>query len=100
MPDSNQLLFHQIDFFMFIQTELISHMYTYIRDIYDNKKRRKENFKAMSLKRKVIIDEVYYESIREAARILNLDPQTILNRCKNVKFTNYMFFEDSSESSK
>jgi len=43
-------------------------------------------------KRRVMIDTIIYDSIQEAARRLNIQPQTILNRCKNKKFENYQFY--------
>lgn len=49
-------------------------------------------------KRKVIIDGTIYESINGAARELNLQPQTILNRCKNEKFNNYNFVDGDLSS--
>lgn len=39
-----------------------------------------------------------YDSINGAARELDIQPQTILNRCKNEKFNNYNFVEDDSSS--
>jgi len=52
-----------------------------------------------SRKRKVIIDGILYDSINGAARKLNLEPQTILNRCKNINFPNYIL-DDVGSSSK
>jgi group I intron endonuclease len=51
-------------------------------------------------KRSVTIDNILYDSINEAARELNLIPQTVLNRCKNIKFPNYKFFDNSESDSK
>lgn len=59
------------------------------------KSRIKFNQNNEKRKRRVVIDGVVYDSINGAARELNLQPQTVLNRCKSEKFNNYNFIEDS-----
>jgi group I intron endonuclease len=39
----------------------------------------------------VVISNVLYPSLKEAAIALNTSPQNIANRCKNVNFENYKF---------
>lgn len=44
-----------------------------------------------SQEKSVIINSIKYKSISEAARILNVTPNTIINRIKNVKFPDYNY---------
>jgi hypothetical protein len=40
---------------------------------------------------KVLIDNIEYYGVREAARVLGVTHKTIMNRCKNDKLTNYQY---------
>lgn len=41
--------------------------------------------------RRVLIDNKEYESLTQAASVLNLHPRTVSKRCKSGSFTNYSF---------
>lgn len=68
-----------------------------------NKKHSEETKKILSEKRKgvyignqekiVVIEDIEYKSVSEAARVLNVSPATILHRIKspNLKFKNYKY---------